>query len=167
MNDIRLAVPHDAELYTLIAYSYFGFQNTDLEHLLKNISHNSADLINLRKCKDLADQEVYACFLGALNVHSSVYLMYAYIHDNKEYGFAWDTDNEEMFSHSIHPVEPPWFEFIKQGHLFRIKINKTNPYLHYITEKPFAFINGPVLKLGSCREVYPVQINTENQYASR
>ncbi len=157
----------EPELNTLISYSYFGFQNTDLEQLLKQISPGSADIINLRNCKDRVDQEINACFLGLLKVHNSTYLMYAYIYDNKEYGFVWDTDNDELFAPATNGGDIPWFLFIKQGQSFKVKIIKANPYLHHITEKPFAFMNGPVLKLGSCRDAYPVNLQNENQYVSK
>ena len=157
----------EPELNTLISYSYFGFQNTDLEQLLKQHSRNSADLINLRNCKDRVDQEINACFLGFLKVHNATFLMYAYIYDNKEYGFVWDTGNYEIFTPVANGSDIPWFLFIKQGQSFKLKISRTNPYLHYITERPFASMNGPVLKLGSCRDAYPVNDQSENQYASK
>jgi len=160
-------VTRTLEVDTLVAYSYFGFQNTDLEQLLQNESHSSAEVINLGKFRDAVDQEVSACYLGKLKSNNSTYLIYAYIFNNKEYGFAWDTDQEEIICHSNHLSDPPWFEFIKQGQLFRIKVNNNNPYLHYITEKPFAFMNSTVLKLGTCRDAFPVEINHENPYTAK
>jgi hypothetical protein len=157
----------EPELGTLISYSYFGFQNTDLERLLKLNFPHSPDLIKLRNYKDRVDQEINACFLGFLNVQTSMYLMYAYIYDNKEYGFVWDTGNDEIFTPAANGSDIPWFLFIKQGQSFKLKIVKDNPYLHYITERPFTSMNGPVLKLGSCRDAYPENDQSENQYVSK
>jgi hypothetical protein len=157
----------EPELNVLISYSYFGFQSTDLERLLEQNSCNSANLINLRNYKEKAEQEINACFLGFLNVQASTYLMYAYIYDNKEYGFVWDTGNDEILSPAANGSDIPWFLFIKQGQSFKLKIINANPYLHYITEKPFTFMNGPVLKLGSCRDAYPINDQSENQYVSK
>jgi len=151
----------DQELNILIAYSYFGFQDTDLEQLLKQASHNPDHFINLRGNKDQVSGEIRACFLGFLTVQDSMYLIYAYIFNNKEYGFAWESDYEEVFTHSNSIADPPWFEFIKPGQSFKIRVNDDNPYLHFITEKPFAFMNSPVLKLGSCRDAYPMDDGSE------
>jgi hypothetical protein len=158
---------HEPELNTLIGYSYFGFQTTDLEQLLKQRSNASAELMNLRNYRERVDLEINACFLGFLEVHDSTYLMYAYIYDNKEYGFVWDTANEELLTPPKHNSDMAWFVFIKQGQSFKIKIIKSNPYLHYIIEKPFALMNGPVLTLGPCRDVYPDNNHNESRYAAQ
>jgi hypothetical protein len=89
--------------------------------------------------------------------------MYAYIHKNKEYGFVWDTANDEIFAPPGNGSDIPWFLFIKQGQSFKLKIVKSEPNLHYITEKPFTSINGPVLKLGACRDVYPLNVQSEHR----
>jgi len=162
---MRLAVFPDPELNTLISYSYFGFQSTDLERLLKQVHYDSPDYFKLCEYKDRVDVEVQACFLGFLDAGSSTYLMYAYIYNGKEYGFAWETDDQEIISNSSHFADPPWYEFIRQGQSFKIKLHKVNPYLHYIIEKPFVLMNSTVLRLGPCRDAYPVNNDQENQYA--
>jgi hypothetical protein len=152
----------DQDLNTLIAYSFFGFQDTNLELLLKQAAHKSDHFINLRENKVWVNGEIQACFLGFLAVQEAMYLIYAYIFNNKEYGFAWESEDEESPAHPNCIADPPWFEFIKPGQLFKIRINEENPYQHYITEKPFACMNSPVLKLGTCREVYHLGAGTDD-----
>jgi len=149
----------DERLNRLVSYSFFGYQNTDLADLLDHKHNDTSPFLNLRNNQNLASEEVEACYLGTLTGYESSYLMYAFKFQGKEYGFAWEAYYDETHRAFDLDDEPPWYNFIEQGQMFKIKIAKDDPYIHYITEKPFSNMNGIVIKLGPCRDV----INDENQ----
>ena len=45
--------------------------------------------------------------------------------------------------------DPPWYEFIEQGQMFKIRLNPKLPEQHIVTERPFAAMNDTVIRLGS------------------
>ena len=146
-------VDEDERLDRLIKYSFFGFQNTDLHHILCNTESEEKSFVNLRTFQRQASQQTSACFLGFLSCQDETYLMYAYQYANVEYGFAWETFYDESHRDSSILDDPPWYDFIQQGQLFKIKLNPKNPEEHIIIERPFREMNDTVIRLGTnpCR----------------
>ena len=134
----------DERLDRLISYNFFGYQNTDLMAQFSD----TLSYINLRQNSNLVKIEITACILGFLNRHDSSYLMYAYKFKEKEYGFAWEILGAELDDEAEDGVTDAWFDFIQVGDTFNIKIDKKKPEVHFIIDKPFSAMNGPVLKLG-------------------
>jgi len=134
----------------LINFSFFGFQSTDLDHLLASTSHEDANnpFRNLSDNAAQADTPAQACFLGFISRHDSTYLLYAYKYRQKEYGFAWEAYYDDTHRSFDSEVEPPWFDFVTQGQCFKIKIARKDPAAHFIIERPFNQMNGTVIQLG-------------------
>jgi len=142
------------KLDRLIDYSFFSFQNTDLADLLQK-SREDEDcnpFRNLRKNSNVVDKDVQGCFLGYLTLNDATYLMYAYKYRGKEYGFAWETYYDETHRAFDMEAESSWYDFIEQGQFFRIRIKRSEPEVHFISERPFNIMNGTVIRLGPCRE---------------
>ena len=142
----------DERLSRLVSYGYFGYQNIDLDHVLKTKDSVHSPYVNLRNNLSRVNDECKACFLGILTRYDSNYLMYAYKYKGKEYGFAWETYYGDMQSDDILEGELSWYNFIEQGQLFKIKVDNQNPFNHFITEKPFSAMNSTVIQLGPCRD---------------
>ena len=143
---------HDDQLDRLVSYCYFRYQNIDLINLLESKDKSFSPFVNLHDNLNQVTDESKACFLGFLARYNFSYLMYAYKYKGKEYGFAWETYYDESVNDSDLDSEPPWYAFITQGQMFTIKVNKHNPFAHYIIEKPFSNMNGVVIRLGPCRD---------------
>jgi hypothetical protein len=143
----------DERLSRLINYNFFGFQNTDLQDILCEEESSGVSFVNLRDYKERTTQPSKACFLGFLSCQDSTYIMYAYQYCNIEYGFAWETFYDESHRNSTNINDPPWFDFIEQGQLFKIELNPKNPKEHIINERPFREMNDTVICLGTspCR----------------
>jgi hypothetical protein len=75
--------------------------------------------------------------------------MYAYQYNNLEYGFAWETFYDESHRDPSLLAEPPWFDFVYQGQMFKIKLNPKKPEEHYVIERPFREIKDMVIRLGT------------------
>lgn len=142
----------DERLSLLVSYCYFGYQNIDLDDLLKTKDDTFSPYANLRDNFNHVDEDCKACFLGFLTRYESSYLMYAYKFKGKEYGFAWETYFEDMQNDNDLESELSWYNFIEQGQMFKIKVDSQNPFSHFITEKPFSAMNGMVIQLGPCRD---------------
>ena len=98
--------------------------------------------------------DVQACFLGFLSRYDATYLMYAYKTGGKEYGFAWETYYYESHRSEDMEEESPWYDFIEQGQLFKIKVDMANPVTHFIVERPFTAMNTTIIQLGPGRDSY-------------
>ena len=142
----------DERLSRLVSYCYFGYQNIDLDDLLKSKSNTFSPYVNLRDNSGRVNDECKACFLGFLTRHGSSYLMYAYKYMGKEYGFAWETYFDDALNDDNLESELSWYNFIEQGQLFNIKVDIQDPFRHFIIEKPFSAMNGMVVQLGPCRD---------------
>ncbi len=143
----------DQRIDRLITFRYFGFQNIDLAEILRKAKDNECDPFHvLEKYADQVNTVVNACFLGPLALYESTYLLYGYKFRRKEYGFAWETYYDETHRAQDMDSESAWYDFLEQGEYFRVKINKQNPVIHYIIERPFIAMNKTVIELGSCRD---------------
>jgi hypothetical protein len=134
----------------LIDFNFFGFQSTDLEHVLESANHDSVPtpFKNLRENSETVDTALQACFLGFIYNRDSIYLLYAYKYRREEFGFAWEAYYDDTHRTLDLEDEPPWFDFVQQGQCFKIKIAKSNPAIHFITERPFTQMNSTVIQLG-------------------
>jgi hypothetical protein len=139
----------DVRLNRLINFSFFGFQNTDLNDILCNNEIPEKSFVHLEEHRDQATAPLEACFLGFLSCLDSTYLMYAYQYKKTEYAFAWESFYDD--SHRLHGSydDPPWYEFIEQGQMFEIRLNPKIPEQHIVTERPFAAMNDTVICLGT------------------
>jgi len=140
----------DQKLDRMITYSFFSFQCADLEMVLQKAKANECEPFqNLAKNQQKVNTDAQACYLGILNRKGCTYILYAYKYRHKEYGFVWESycdDRDEM------DTEATWYDFIEQGQYFKIRIDKDNPDIHYIKERPFTGMNRTVIQIGPCRE---------------
>ena len=144
----------DINIERLVTFRYFGFQTTDLAELLRKAKDGECDPFHdLETYKDRVDTPVNACFLGSLALYESTYLLYGYKFRKKEYGFAWETYYDETHRSADMESESAWYEFVEQGHCFKVKVLKREPEVHYVMERPFNAMNKTVIELGSCRDL--------------
>jgi hypothetical protein len=142
----------DQRIDRLITYSFFSYQSIDLAEILRKAQENECNpFFNLAKNSEKVNTDVNACFLGTLSLEDSTYLLYGYKYNNKEYGFAWETYYDETHRALDMNSESTWYDFIEQGQYFNIRIDKAQPEIHHITERPFNAMNKTVIQLGPCR----------------
>ena len=142
----------DQRIDRLITYTYFGYQVTDLAEILRKGKEGECNpFYNLAKNRDKVNTDVDACFLGTLSLYDSTYLLYGYKFKKKEYGFAWETYYDETHRAFDMDDDSSWYDFIEQGQYFKIRIDSSQPEIHFITERPFNAMNKTVIQLGPCR----------------
>lgn len=140
-------------LERLISFSFFSFQTTDLAEIIRKAKDNECNPFhNLEENSDKVNTISEACFLGMLNLYESAYLLYAYKFRGKEYGFAWETYYDESHRVDDLDMESSWYDFTEPGQCFKIRIDKQDPAVHYIIERPFNAMNKTVIELGPCRQ---------------
>ena len=143
----------DQRIDRLITFRYFGFQTPDLAEILRKAKANECNPFHvLEKYTDRVNTAVNACFLGSLALYESTYLLYGYKYRKKEYGFAWETYYDETHRAADMDAESAWYDFVEQGQYFKIKVDKRDPEIHFIIDRPFNGMNKTVIQLGTCQD---------------
>lgn len=135
---------------TFESYRFNDFDNAGLAGLYEK---NVFELVSLGKDPGVSyaddGREQDACFLGFRRRDDASYILYAYVHKDREYGFLWETFFDEAQRAASGGEPHVWYDDIREGHKFRVRVSMKDPKQHVILEEPFTGMNeGQVLYLG-------------------
>jgi hypothetical protein len=126
-----------------MSFQFENYGDNDLACLLGGPAR--APQIGLGKdpAVDYADdgREITAHFLGFRRRQEASYVLYAYHYKDAEYGFLWETSFDEA-DRAKNGGEPHiWYDDIREGDTFRVRIRLKDPRQHVIMDLPFTGMN--------------------------
>jgi hypothetical protein len=112
-----------------------------------NLFNDPARLVQMNVGKDpdidYADdgREISAHFLGFRRHDDASYVLYAFRFRDAEYGFLWETSFDET-DRAKNGGEPHiWYDDIREGDTFRVRVRLKDPKQHVIMDLPFTGMN--------------------------
>lgn len=94
-------------------------------------------------------REVEAVYLGFRRCGDDSYLLYAYRHKDREFGFLWETFFDETERAKSGGEPHVWYDDVEPGHCFRVRFSMKDHRQHVALDEPFTGMNdGQVVFLG-------------------
>lgn len=86
-------------------------------------------------------KEISAVCFGFRRHHDDTYLLYGYRFKDREYGFLWETYFDEAQRASGGGEPRVWYDDVREGDVFPVRIRLKDPRQHVVLEGPFTGIN--------------------------